>query len=235
MGDLGFPGARGRGDRPGVPERRSGRCASAGLNIMMSMKGDGKPISFHRRLRGAARRPRRLHRPADPDLRQARHPRHLVRARLGRLPACAAGPEPQAGARRQEDARDRRGGVRDGARIQGLAFGRARRRAGALGVPRADVRLAHRARLRGGEGRVRPGRAVQPRQDRAAARRWTTAACSASGRTTAPLPLDTALDWSEWGGFAGAVEMCNNNGACREPRRRRDVPVLSAPPATSST
>jgi FAD/FMN-containing dehydrogenase/Fe-S oxidoreductase len=29
-------------------------------------------------------------------------------------------------------------------------------------------------------------------------------------------PLATALDWSEWGGFSGAVEMCNNNGACRK-------------------
>jgi FAD/FMN-containing dehydrogenase/Fe-S oxidoreductase len=29
-------------------------------------------------------------------------------------------------------------------------------------------------------------------------------------------PFDTVLDWSEWGGFAGAVEMCNNNGACRK-------------------
>jgi len=28
--------------------------------------------------------------------------------------------------------------------------------------------------------------------------------------------LDTALDWSAWGGFAHAVEMCNNNGACRK-------------------
>jgi Fe-S oxidoreductase len=28
--------------------------------------------------------------------------------------------------------------------------------------------------------------------------------------------LDTALDWSEWGGFGGAVEMCNNNGECRK-------------------
>jgi len=27
---------------------------------------------------------------------------------------------------------------------------------------------------------------------------------------------EPALDWSEWGGFAGAVEMCNNNGACRK-------------------
>jgi Fe-S oxidoreductase len=30
------------------------------------------------------------------------------------------------------------------------------------------------------------------------------------------LPIETALDWSEWGGFAAAVEMCNNNGACRK-------------------
>ncbi|MGH7111929.1 MAG: (Fe-S)-binding protein, partial [Stellaceae bacterium] len=31
-----------------------------------------------------------------------------------------------------------------------------------------------------------------------------------------------ALDWSEWGGFAAAVEMCNNNGACRA----RDAGVM---------
>ncbi len=28
--------------------------------------------------------------------------------------------------------------------------------------------------------------------------------------------LETGLDWSDWGGFGGAVEMCNNNGACRK-------------------
>jgi len=32
----------------------------------------------------------------------------------------------------------------------------------------------------------------------------------------APQDLATALDWSEWGGFASAIEMCNNNGACRK-------------------
>jgi Fe-S oxidoreductase len=37
-----------------------------------------------------------------------------------------------------------------------------------------------------------------------------------------PLPVETALDWSEWGGFAAAVEMCNNNGACRA----RDAGVM---------
>jgi Fe-S oxidoreductase len=36
------------------------------------------------------------------------------------------------------------------------------------------------------------------------------------------VPLDTVLDWSEWGGFAAAVEMCNNNGACRA----RDASVM---------
>ena len=36
------------------------------------------------------------------------------------------------------------------------------------------------------------------------------------GPRYAPLALKTELDWSEWGGFAGAVEMCNNNGACRK-------------------
>ena len=32
----------------------------------------------------------------------------------------------------------------------------------------------------------------------------------------APLPVETGLDWSEWGGFDRAVEMCNNNGTCRK-------------------
>jgi FAD/FMN-containing dehydrogenase/Fe-S oxidoreductase len=31
-----------------------------------------------------------------------------------------------------------------------------------------------------------------------------------------PVPAVPALDWSEWGGFGGAVEMCNNNGTCRK-------------------
>jgi Fe-S oxidoreductase len=29
-------------------------------------------------------------------------------------------------------------------------------------------------------------------------------------------PAPSALDWSEWGGFDKAVEMCNNNGHCRK-------------------
>jgi FAD/FMN-containing dehydrogenase/Fe-S oxidoreductase len=36
------------------------------------------------------------------------------------------------------------------------------------------------------------------------------------GPQYAPIPLKTELDWSEFGSFTGAVEMCNNNGACRK-------------------
>jgi FAD/FMN-containing dehydrogenase/Fe-S oxidoreductase len=32
----------------------------------------------------------------------------------------------------------------------------------------------------------------------------------------AQIAVETTLDWSEWGGFGNAVEMCNNNGACRK-------------------
>jgi len=36
------------------------------------------------------------------------------------------------------------------------------------------------------------------------------------------MVLPTVLDWSDWGGFGGAIEMCNNNGACR----KRDPGVM---------
>ncbi len=58
-------------------------------------------------------------------------------------------------------------------------------------------------------GLFNPGKIVRPRRmdDRSLFR-------YAPGY--APAPLDTVLDWSDWGGFSGAVEMCNNNGACRK-------------------
>jgi FAD/FMN-containing dehydrogenase/Fe-S oxidoreductase len=32
----------------------------------------------------------------------------------------------------------------------------------------------------------------------------------------ASQPIKTGMDWSAWGGLNGAIEMCNNNGACRK-------------------
>ena len=88
---------------------------------------------------------------------------------------------------------------------------------------------------------ARSDRPVQPRQDHRSAAHGRRARCSAS-RRQAPRPyqviaLQPALDWSAWdvqndpvteaitppgtggdvtGGFAKAVEMCNNNGHCRK-------------------
>ncbi len=60
------------------------------------------------------------------------------------------------------------------------------------------------------ENRLNPGKIVRPQRfdDRSLMR-------FPEGYETA-LPAAPALDWQEWGGFAGAVEMCNNNGTCRK-------------------
>lgn len=46
-----------------------------------------------------------------------------------------------------------------------------------------------------------------PRMDRVELWRWR--------HDDRPTELRTGLDWSGWGGVLGAAEMCNNNGACR--------------------
>ncbi|GJD50733.1 hypothetical protein OPKNFCMD_3478 [Methylobacterium crusticola] len=58
--------------------------------------------------------------------------------------------------------------------------------------------------------RLNPGKIVRPlRMDDRTLMRFP------EGYGT-PEPARPALDWSEWGGFGGAVEMCNNNGTCRK-------------------
>ena len=91
-------------------------------------------------------------------------------------------------------------------------------------------------RLRGGQGRVRSGQPPQPRQDRAAAADGRPLADALPARLRDADPgRRPALDWSEWGGLGGAVEMCNNNGTCRKMSRRHDVPVLPRDAGRDST
>ena len=60
------------------------------------------------------------------------------------------------------------------------------------------------------DNRLNPGKIVRPyRMDDRALMRFQPGYSAAEPKTT-------ALDWSEWGGFGGAVEMCNNNGTCRK-------------------
>ncbi|HZP88734.1 MAG TPA: FAD-linked oxidase C-terminal domain-containing protein [Burkholderiales bacterium] len=59
------------------------------------------------------------------------------------------------------------------------------------------------------KGLMNPGKIVRPtKMDDASLFRFKP-----GYRTQAS---EVALDWSEWGSFAGAVEMCNNNGHCRK-------------------
>jgi FAD/FMN-containing dehydrogenase/Fe-S oxidoreductase len=60
------------------------------------------------------------------------------------------------------------------------------------------------------DNRLNPGKIVRPyRMDDPALMRFRP------GYRTVE-PMKPVLDWSEWGGFGAAVEMCNNNGTCRK-------------------
>jgi FAD/FMN-containing dehydrogenase/Fe-S oxidoreductase len=59
------------------------------------------------------------------------------------------------------------------------------------------------------DGRFNPGKIVDPpRMDSQAIMRYS--------EHYRPEHREDALDWSAWGGFHRATEMCNNNGACRK-------------------
>ena len=59
-------------------------------------------------------------------------------------------------------------------------------------------------------GRLNPGKIVRPfAMDDPSLLRFAP-----DYAVTEPAP--PALDWSDWGGLGGAVEMCNNNGTCRK-------------------
>ena len=176
MGDLGFDWRNSGAEWGGVvdvldPKLQAAitELRTAGLNIMMSMKEEGKPVSFVEDcavpLEHLAEYTARLTEVFEKNGTSGTWYAHASVGCLHVRPILNLRLEKDV----QGDARHRRGGVRLRARIQGLAFRRARRRHRALGVSRGDVRLAARARLRGGEGPLRSGRALQSRQDRARA------------------------------------------------------------------
>src|SRR5258708_4682860 len=75
--------------------------------------------------------------------------------------------------------------------------------------PRLTAALAEIKSWFDPQGLMNPGKIVNPpRSDYRNLFRYPP-----GYRVQAPGP---ALDWSAWGGFAGAVEMCNNNGHCRK-------------------
>jgi hypothetical protein len=215
MADLGFPGGVVRVTDPAF-QARVWQVREAGLNIVMSMKGDGKPISF---IEDCAVPLEHL---ADyTDAITEVFARHGTRgtwyahASVGCLHV-----RPILNIKTAD-------GVRAMRTIAEEAFDLVRRFEGSHsgehgdGISRSEFHEAmFGPRLVRAfeavkdafdpENRLNPGKIVRPlaMDDRSLMR-------FPEGYAT-PEPARPALDWSDWRGFGGAVEMCNNNGTCRK-------------------
>ena len=213
MADLGHPGAVVEAVDASF-QKDIWEVRKAGLNIMMSMKGDGKPVSF---IEDCAvplddladyteRLTRIFHRHGTEGTWYAHasegclHVRPILNLKLETGAAKMRAIAEEAFAMVREYKGSHSGEHGDGlvrSEFHEAMFG------GAM------VRAFERVKdLFDPEGRFNPGKIVRaPRMDERTLFRFPPG--------YAPLPLESALDWSAWGGFAGAAEMCNNNGACR--------------------
>jgi FAD/FMN-containing dehydrogenase/Fe-S oxidoreductase len=215
MGDLGHPGAvlEATDDRF---QRDVWEVRKAGLNIMMSMKGDGKPVSFIEdcavRLDDLADYTERLTDVFD---------RHGV---VGTWYAHAS-----VGCLHVRPVLNMKDGGDVGKMrtIAEEAFAMVREYKGSHSGEHGDglVRSEFHEPMFGSRltrafeavkdafdpaGLFNPGKIVRPsRMDDRGLFRYRPGYGPAG-------KLDEALDWSDWGGFLPAVEMCNNNGACRK-------------------
>jgi FAD/FMN-containing dehydrogenase/Fe-S oxidoreductase len=214
MGDLGFPGAVVEAIEPDF-QSAVWDVRRAGLNIMMSMKGDGKPISF---IEDCA--------VALPDLADYTDRLETVFKKHGTYGTFYAHASvgclhvrPVINLKQELGAKQMRA-------IAEEAFAMVREYKGSHSGEHGDglVRSEFHEPMFGkrivaafkevktafdSEGLFNPGKIVDPPKmdDRSLFRFKPGYATPA---------FKTALDWSEWGGFAGAAEMCNNNGACRK-------------------
>ncbi len=213
LADLGFPGA--------VveildPERQKAvwEVRKAGLNIMMSMKGDAKPVSFIEDcavpLEHLAKYTAEL---TDIFRKHGTEGTWYAHASVGCLHVRPVLNMKGDGAVRMraiaEEAAElvrRYKGAYSGEHGDGIV--RSEWIAPFFG-PRLTAALAEIKSWFDPKGLMNPGKIVAPpRQDDRSLLRYPP------GYRTETVA--TVLDWSPWGGLAGAVEMCNNNGHCRK-------------------
>ena len=170
MGDLGLPGSVVDLADAGA-QKALWDVRKAGLNIMMSMRGDGKPVSFIEDCAVPLEHLADYTAALTEVFAQARHERHLVRARLGRHAARAPDPRhaPRGPTAAPQDARHRRGSGRARAPLQGrvLAASTATAWCAASGSRGSSVR-GSRAPSRRSRTLFDPDGPAEPRQDRAA-------------------------------------------------------------------
>src|SRR5712671_5110176 len=220
MGDLGFPGAVVEATDPGF-QSAVWNVRKEGLNIMMSMKGDGKPISF---IEDCAVRLEDLAAYTD-RLTQVFHKHGTYGTWYAHASVGCLHVRPVLNLKQELDAKKMRA-------IAEEAFAMVREYKGSHSGEHGDglVRSEHHEAMFGPRiirafeavkdafdpaGLFNPGKIVR-------ATKMDDRSLFRFKPDYRPLPVETALDWLEWGGFAGAAEMCNNNGACRA----RDAGVL---------
>ncbi len=213
MGDLGLRGSVVEVTDAAL-QRDIWEVRKAGLNIMMSMKGDGKPVSFIEDcavpLEHLAAYTDRLTRVFEKHGTQGTwyahasvgclHVRPILNMREDGARKMRAIAEEAAAMVREYK------GAYSGEHGDGLA--RSEWIAPMFG-PRITHALQEIKDIFDPKGLMNPGKIVRPSKmdDRTLFR-------FKPGYAT--QRIDTVLDWSEWGGFDKAVEMCNNNGHCRK-------------------
>jgi FAD/FMN-containing dehydrogenase/Fe-S oxidoreductase len=214
MGDLGFPGSVIEATDPGF-QSAVWTVRREGLNIMMSMKGDGKPISF---IEDCAVRLEDLAEYTD-RLTQVFHKHGTVGTWYAHASVGCLHVRPVINLKAELGARQMRA-------IAEEAFAMVRDYKGSHSGEHGDGLVRSEHHLAMFEPRIvhafeevkdnfdpaglfNPGKIVRPpKMDDRSLFRFKPG--------YRQLPLDSVLDWSEWGSFASAAEMCNNNGACRK-------------------
>jgi FAD/FMN-containing dehydrogenase/Fe-S oxidoreductase len=213
MADLGLPGSVVE-ITDAKQQRDLWEVRKAGLNIMMSMKGDGKPVSFIEDcavpLAHLAEYTERLTRVFE---RHGTRGTWYAHASVGTLHVRPILDMRRDGAQKMRAIAEEAcamvqeyKGAYSGEHGDGLV--RSEWIAPFFG-PRLTACLAEIKSWLDPRGLMNPGKIVHPpRMDDAALFRFKP------GYDT--HPPSAALDWREWGGFDKAVEMCNNNGHCRK-------------------
>jgi FAD/FMN-containing dehydrogenase/Fe-S oxidoreductase len=213
MGDLGLPGSVVE-ITDAKQQKDLWEVRKAGLNIMMSMKGDGKPVSFIEDcavpLEHLAEYTDRLTQVFEKHGTRGTwyahasvgtlHVRPILDMRRDGAEKMRAIAEEACAMVKQYK------GAYSGEHGDGLV--RSEWIAPFFG-PRLTAVLGEIKSMLDPRGLMNPGKIVAPSKmdDRALFR-------FKPGYATKPPP--PALDWSEWGGLDKAVEMCNNNGHCRK-------------------
>ncbi len=213
MGDLGLPGSVVE-----ITDQKQQKdlweVRKAGLNIMMSMKGDGKPVSFIEDcavpLEHLAEYTDRLTQVFEKHGTRGTWYAHASVGTLHVRPVLDMrrdGAEKMRAIAEEASAMVKQyKGAYSGEHGDGLV--RSEWIAPFFG-PRLTATLAEIKVLLDPKGLMNPDKIVNPpKMDQRTLFRFPP------GYITQPPPA--ALDWSEWGGFDKAVEMRNNNGHCRK-------------------